>query len=155
MDGAVLGPEALVLRFFGVPGNDRLLIVHLGRDLYLAPAPEPLLAPPEEGSYDLPVCALHMPELDGAGFYRALGQTHPHLLPRLIFLTGDTLTPEAQAFLAANGAPYLAKPCRTLEVRQMVQYTLQRLSETDCFPISHSRTDVSSSSLQVQGGSHG
>jgi maltooligosyltrehalose trehalohydrolase len=48
MDGAVLGPEAFVLRFFGVHGNDRLLIVNLGRDLPLLPAPEPLLAPPEE-----------------------------------------------------------------------------------------------------------
>jgi maltooligosyltrehalose trehalohydrolase len=48
MDGAVLGPEAFVLRFFGAHGNDRLLIVNLGRDLPLIPAPEPLLAPPEE-----------------------------------------------------------------------------------------------------------
>jgi maltooligosyltrehalose trehalohydrolase len=48
MDGAVLGPEAFVLRFFDVHGNDRLLIVNLGRDLSLLPAPEPLLAPPEE-----------------------------------------------------------------------------------------------------------
>jgi len=47
VDGAVLGPEALVLRFFGHAGDDRLLIVNLGRDLRLDPAPEPLLAPPE------------------------------------------------------------------------------------------------------------
>jgi maltooligosyltrehalose trehalohydrolase len=51
MDGAVLGPEALVLRFFEGPGatsgNDRLLLVNLGRDLDLVPTPEPLLAPPE------------------------------------------------------------------------------------------------------------
>ena len=51
MDGAVLGPEAFVLRFFSVHGNDRLLIVNLGRDLHLAPAPEPLLAPPEEKAW--------------------------------------------------------------------------------------------------------
>ncbi len=47
VDGAVLGPEAFVLRFFGDDGDDRLLIVNLGRDLHLDPAPEPLLAPPE------------------------------------------------------------------------------------------------------------
>ena len=28
-------------------GDDRLLLVNLGRDLHLDPAPEPLLAPPE------------------------------------------------------------------------------------------------------------
>jgi maltooligosyltrehalose trehalohydrolase len=44
-DGAVLGAEAFVLRFFHRDG-DRLLLVNLGRDLHLDPAPEPLLAPP-------------------------------------------------------------------------------------------------------------
>ena len=47
MDGAVLGPESFVLRFFGAQSDDRLLVVNLGSDLHLAPAPEPLLAPPE------------------------------------------------------------------------------------------------------------
>jgi maltooligosyltrehalose trehalohydrolase len=46
-DGAVVGPEAFVLRFFADDGADRLLVVNLGRDLRLDPAPEPLLAPPE------------------------------------------------------------------------------------------------------------
>ncbi|HEX8097027.1 MAG TPA: malto-oligosyltrehalose trehalohydrolase [Pyrinomonadaceae bacterium] len=46
LDGAVLGPEAFVLRFFHGAGQDRLLVVNLGRDLNLNPAPEPLLAPP-------------------------------------------------------------------------------------------------------------
>ncbi len=47
VDGAVLAPEAFVLRFFGDGGDDRLLLVNLGRDLHLDPSPEPLLAPPE------------------------------------------------------------------------------------------------------------
>jgi len=47
VDGAVLGPEALVLRFFGDDGDDRLLLVNLGRDLKAPIVPEPLLAPPE------------------------------------------------------------------------------------------------------------
>jgi maltooligosyltrehalose trehalohydrolase len=49
VDGAVLGSEAFVLRFFSrgdVAGDDRLLVVNLGSDLDLNPAPEPLLAPP-------------------------------------------------------------------------------------------------------------
>lgn len=47
VDGAVLGEEAFVLRFFSDQAEDRLLLVNLGRDLHLDPAPEPLLAPPE------------------------------------------------------------------------------------------------------------
>jgi maltooligosyltrehalose trehalohydrolase len=47
VDGAVLGLEALVLRFFGdKPSLDRLLMVNLGLDLDCSPMPEPLLAPP-------------------------------------------------------------------------------------------------------------
>ncbi len=47
IDGAVLAGEAFVLRYFGEDGDDRLLLVNLGIDLRLDPAPEPLLAPPE------------------------------------------------------------------------------------------------------------
>ncbi|MBX3623142.1 MAG: malto-oligosyltrehalose trehalohydrolase [Rhizobacter sp.] len=50
-DGAVLGPDAFVLRFFGEGGDDRLLLVNLGRTLHLDPAPEPLLAPPALGPW--------------------------------------------------------------------------------------------------------
>ena len=39
MDGAVLGPEAFLLRFFDASGDDRLLVVNLGRDLHLDPGP--------------------------------------------------------------------------------------------------------------------
>jgi maltooligosyltrehalose trehalohydrolase len=47
LDGAVLGPAAFVLRYFGQADDARLLIVNFGIDLHLDPAPEPLLAPPE------------------------------------------------------------------------------------------------------------
>jgi maltooligosyltrehalose trehalohydrolase len=53
VDGAVLGPAAFVLRYFGGAGDDRLLVVNFGTDLRLAPAPEPLLAPPEGRRWDV------------------------------------------------------------------------------------------------------
>lgn len=46
IDGAVLGPSAFLLRFLGRAAGDRLLVVNLGADEELLPAPEPLLAPP-------------------------------------------------------------------------------------------------------------
>ena len=46
VDGAVLGENAFVLRYFQGGSGDRLLLVNLGRDLYRDQAPEPLLAPP-------------------------------------------------------------------------------------------------------------
>jgi maltooligosyltrehalose trehalohydrolase len=53
VDGAVLGPQAFVLRYFVDGGADRLLLVNFGRDLHLDPAPEPLLAPPPGRTWDL------------------------------------------------------------------------------------------------------
>lgn len=44
-DGAVLGPAAFLIRYFGPNHDDRLLIVNLGLSLHLDVAPEPLLAP--------------------------------------------------------------------------------------------------------------
>jgi maltooligosyltrehalose trehalohydrolase len=52
-DGAVLSNEAFLLRFFGEAGDDRLLLVNLGLDQNLDPAPEPLLAPPEDKIWKL------------------------------------------------------------------------------------------------------
>ena len=47
VDGAVIARNAFVLRYFVEGGDDRLLVVNLGNDLHLNPAPQPLLAPPE------------------------------------------------------------------------------------------------------------
>jgi CheY-like chemotaxis protein len=77
--------------------------------------------------YDLILCDLRMPKLDGPGLYRTLAQDQPHLLKRFIFLTGDTLSPEAKAFLEESNAPYLVKPFHAAEVRRIVQQALQRL----------------------------
>jgi maltooligosyltrehalose trehalohydrolase len=57
VDGAVLGAEAFVLRFFGGGGDDRLLVVNLGPDLALDILPEPLLAPPADRRWALAWCS--------------------------------------------------------------------------------------------------
>jgi maltooligosyltrehalose trehalohydrolase len=46
IEGAVLASEALLLRYFGQAGDDRLLLVNLGRDLEWRPIAQPLAAPP-------------------------------------------------------------------------------------------------------------
>ena len=55
VDGAVLSPDAFVLRYFGETDSleDRLLVVNFGLDLRLSPAPEPLLAPPEQMEWNV------------------------------------------------------------------------------------------------------
>jgi CheY-like chemotaxis protein len=80
-----------------------------------------------ERAYDLLLSDLRMPELDGMGLYEELAQHYPHLLPRLIFLTGDTLNAETTRRLEHIGAPRLSKPFTAPEVRRVVQQTLQTL----------------------------
>ena len=46
IEGAVLDQGAFVLRYFGGENGDRLLVVNLGIDRCLSPAPQPLLAAP-------------------------------------------------------------------------------------------------------------
>ena len=54
LDGATLGPDCLIVRYFGDTENeDRLLVVNLGNDLRYSPAPQALLAPPAERVWEI------------------------------------------------------------------------------------------------------
>src|SRR5215208_489849 len=73
---------------------------------------EEALARVGERSYDLVVCDLKMPRLDGMSFYRAIALTSPALAKRVIFVTGDVAGTDAERFLAQSGCRWLAKPFR-------------------------------------------
>jgi maltooligosyltrehalose trehalohydrolase len=53
LDGAVLSEQAFLLRWIRPDRDDRLLIVNLGVNVHLDPAPEPLLAPPTPAGWKL------------------------------------------------------------------------------------------------------
>lgn len=63
-----------------------------------------------EANVDAIVSDLRMPEVDGAGLWRAVAERHPRLAQRMLFVTGDTLSPGAQRFLAEARCPSLDKP---------------------------------------------
>jgi maltooligosyltrehalose trehalohydrolase len=66
IDGAVLSDSAFVLRWFAENSDDRLLIVNLGVEVFLEPAPEPLLAPPLYRSWQL-MWSSEEPRFGGCG----------------------------------------------------------------------------------------
>jgi CheY-like chemotaxis protein len=117
IDDEVATAKALV-RLFRRDGHS----VDTATDGHLA------LAQLQKRPYDLILCDLRMPKLDGPGLYRSLAQDQPQLLPRFIFVTGDTLSPVAKAFLEDSQAPYLVKPFHAEEVRRVVQHALHRLA---------------------------
>ena len=66
VEGAVIGPEAFILRFINEGANDRLLVVNLGRELRLEILPEPLLAPPRGSSWSV-MWSSNAPQYGGSG----------------------------------------------------------------------------------------
>jgi two-component system NtrC family sensor kinase len=75
--------------------------------------------------YDLVLCDLRMPRLDGPDLYRALERRQPAVLRRLVFVTGDTLSAETGAFLESAGRPVLTKPFSPAEVRRVIERVLR------------------------------
>jgi maltooligosyltrehalose trehalohydrolase len=66
-DGAVIGPSAFVIRFFGQDdAADRLLLVNLGAEMHFVPMPEPLLAASDAGPWSL-MWSSESPVYGGAG----------------------------------------------------------------------------------------
>jgi two-component system NtrC family sensor kinase len=64
------------------------------------------------GAYDLIVCDLKMPRIDGMQFYRAIAAATPSLARRVIFVTGAVAGTDAERFLEETGCRWLAKPFR-------------------------------------------
>jgi two-component system NtrC family sensor kinase len=63
-----------------------------------------------EARFDAIVSDLRMPDMDGAALWREIGQAQPSLARRILFVTGDTLSPDARAFLESARCPSLDKP---------------------------------------------
>ena len=74
--------------------------------------------------FDMIVTDLHMPEMDGAGLWRAVRSRDVKLAERMLFVTGDTLSPGASAFLSEQGGLVLDKPFTLQDLRDRVETLL-------------------------------
>jgi two-component system NtrC family sensor kinase len=83
------------------------------------------LAHLQERCYDVILCDVRMPELDGPAFYDILTSQYPFLCQRVIFFTGDTLGAASLAFLKQCGQPWVAKPCTAAAVRGAIAQVLR------------------------------
>ncbi len=63
-------------------------------------------------AYDLIICDLKMPRVDGMTFYRRLERDASDMTRRILFVTGDVAGTDAERFLEETGCRWLAKPFR-------------------------------------------
>ena len=82
---------------------------------------EEALARVRAQQFDLVICDLKMPRLDGQSFYRTLDEANPGLAHRVIFVTGDVAGTDAETFLKDSGCRFLAKPFRLGDLLQAVR----------------------------------
>jgi CheY-like chemotaxis protein len=110
------------------PSVVRALAGLLRRDGYLvgtASNGRHALAQLQERPYDVILCDLRMPELDGPAFYAILTWQYPALRQRVIFLTGDPGGEASRTFLRQCGRPWLRKPSPIATIRRAIQAVLQ------------------------------
>ena len=127
-----LHPSVTMLVIDDEPSFVRALAALLRRDGYAVDTADNghrALAQLEEHPYDVLLCDVRMPELDGPTFYDILTRQYPHLRQRVIFLTGDTLSVESQRFLEQCGQPWVPKPCPAAAIRRAIAQVLHNARE--------------------------
>ena len=82
---------------------------------------EEALALVQAQPFDLVICDLKMPRLDGKAFYRTLSERRSRLARRVIFVTGDVAGTDAETFLEESGCRWLAKPFRLADLLRPVR----------------------------------
>jgi signal transduction histidine kinase/DNA-binding LacI/PurR family transcriptional regulator/ActR/RegA family two-component response regulator len=78
-----------------------------------------------ETRYDLILCDVRIPGLDGPEIYRQAKAADPDMGKRVIFITGDTVSAVTRRFLEESGAPYLDKPFELADLIEKVNATLK------------------------------
>jgi PAS domain S-box-containing protein len=64
----------------------------------------------KDDGFDIVLCDVMMPQVDGPMVYDALTERAPQLADRLVFCSGGAFTSRAKEFLASVRNPYLSKP---------------------------------------------
>ncbi len=70
--------------------------------------------------FDLIISDIKMPGLDGSDFYKEVSSLYPHMLGRLIFITGDSVNRKTRLFLRNTAKYSLKKPFTVEELKKLV-----------------------------------
>lgn len=78
----------------------------------------------QDNDYDLILSDFRMPNINGEQFYGEVLKMKPDLAKRIIFLSGDVVNEQTQAFLRSTGNPKLDKPFKLASVREAIELAL-------------------------------
>jgi DNA-binding response OmpR family regulator len=82
------------------------------------------LARVRQQPYDVIICDLKMPRVDGMAFFRDVVALSPQLKTRIVFVTGDVAGSEAERFLDESGCRWMAKPFRLRDLVRTARETI-------------------------------
>lgn len=85
------------------------------------------LAALDSRAFDVVVCDMSMPEMDGPGLHDALERSDPDMAARMVFVTGGAFTTEAHDFLRERADVTLYKPASAKALTKLVDGVLDRL----------------------------
>jgi CheY-like chemotaxis protein len=77
-----------------------------------------------DSHFDLILCDLELPGLNGIELYKMLVDNQPTLKQRFIFMTGEMMDPVVQDFLSVHKLPILMKPFDLFDLFKLVATTL-------------------------------
>jgi two-component system cell cycle sensor histidine kinase/response regulator CckA len=78
----------------------------------------------EQPEFDVIVCDVIMPEMDGVAFYRDVAATWPELAPRIIFLSGGAVAERGGEFFSSVPNPVLQKPPDAQQLSRAIERQL-------------------------------
>ena len=78
-----------------------------------------------KAEYDFYLSDIRTPAMNGMQFYEYLRQEQPGLENRVIFTTGDVMSPEVKTFLSKKNNLFLAKPFTPTELRTIIRKALK------------------------------
>ncbi|MBI4869764.1 MAG: response regulator [Candidatus Wallbacteria bacterium] len=98
----------------------RMGLERLGCDVQITSDGPDAVSRIEKEKFDLIISDIRMPGMDGPAIYSAVRQRDAQLAGRIIFMTGDTLSPQTKSFLEASGNVYINKPFVMEELKSAV-----------------------------------